>query len=153
MKKTILLISAALLISVSSNCQWYQRKYEVNDINLLSKDQLNTAASNSKAGLAFGFIFSVPATIGIVSGLVMMQAPYPESLGKAFAGLAWIIISVPPEILGLTLLGIHSSRLKSINAVLKNTEIDMGIINYPSGKELNGPVGSTLPGFSITYRF
>ena len=153
MKKTVLIISAALLISVSSNCQWYQRKYGVNDLNLLSVEQLNNAASNSKAGLTFGFIFSVPATIGIVSGLIMMQAPYPESMGKAFAGLSWIIISIPPEILGLTLLGIYSSRLKSINAVLKKTEIDIGIINYPSGRQITGSPGGSFPGFSITYRF
>jgi hypothetical protein len=74
-------------------------------------------------------------------------------MGKAFAGVAYIIFSIPPEILGLTLLGVHSSRLKSIKDALKNTEIKIGFINYPAGKVFAGSTTDFSLGFSITFRF
>ena len=153
MNKISLLIFALLMISASSNCQWYQRQYGVKDINLLSAEQLNEVITKSRTGLVFGAVFSIPATIGIIAGLVMQKAPYPESLGKSFAGLAYIIFSVPPEILGLTLIGIHSSRIKSIKEIQKMAEIKIGFINYPVGKDLIASGDNILPCISITFRF
>jgi len=146
MKKVFLITSVILLTCEILNCQWYQRKYGVNDINLLSKEHLNLALANCKAGLVFGTIFSIPATIGIISGLIMMTSDYPDPTAKQFEGFAYLVLSLPPEILGLTLLGVYSSRLKSIKGVLKNTEVKVVLINYPSERFV-------VPGFSVKFRF
>jgi len=153
MKKAILIFTAILLISEGSYCQWYQRQYGVNNLNLLTIEQLNEALTKSKTGLVFGAVLAIPATVGIISGLILMQAPFPESMGKSFAGIAYIILSIPLEILGVTLLGVYSSRLKSIKGTLKSTEMKIGFINYPAGKVIAGSVTDFSPGFSITFRF
>jgi hypothetical protein len=54
------------------------KKYEVNNLNLLTIKQLNEALTKSRTGIVFGAVFAIPATVGIISGLIMMQAPYPE---------------------------------------------------------------------------
>ena len=146
MKKVFLITSVILLTCEILNCQWYQRKYGVDDINLLSTEHLNLALANCKAGLVFGTIFAIPATIGIITGLIMMTSDYPEPTAKQFEGFAYLVLSLPPEILGLTLLGVYSSRLKSIKEVLKNTEIKVVLINYPSER-------CVVPGFSVKFRF
>ena len=49
--KNIILILAFLMVSNLSNAQWYNRKYHVNDINLLNSYQLNESLSASKSAL------------------------------------------------------------------------------------------------------
>jgi len=70
MKKILLIIIAALLLSVTGNCQWYQRRYDVNDINQLSQEQLNEAFLRARGGArAYEGVFlvmgSVPKAINL----------------------------------------------------------------------------------------
>lgn len=153
MKKMLLITSVILLTCEISNCQWYQRKFGVNDINLLSTEQINLALVNCKTGLVFGAVFAIPATIGIIGGLIMLTSDHPEPTAKDFEGFAYLVLSLPPEILGLTLLGVYSSRLKSIKEVLKNTEIKIGVINYPPERLFPFSERVIMPGISIKFRF
>ena len=50
MKKILLIMVAVLMITTGGNCQWLQRKYGVNDINMLSTEQLNVALRKAKVG-------------------------------------------------------------------------------------------------------
>ena len=49
--KKLMLVLSLLIVSNLSNAQWYNRKYKVNDINLLTNEQLNESLRASKNAL------------------------------------------------------------------------------------------------------
>jgi len=154
MGKVILIISTALLLSVSGNCQWYNRRYGVNDINQLSQEQLNEALTRAQRGISGGRTLSLVSTIGICGGIIEILAT--RNVGEGFgilAGMGLIIVSVPLEIVGLTKWGINDSRVKSIKGVLKRTEVKMGLINYQRENICASLQGSFSPCFSVTIHF
>lgn len=160
MKKVFLIISTALLISVSSNCQWYQKQYGVNDLNQLSLEQLNMVLKKAKGRVAIGITLSAVSTIGIISGIYLFRKDYPDDvypdqaeIGKQFEGLGLALISIPPEIVGQVILSKNHSLTKKIKGVLNNTEVKLELFNYSAGMGINISSGSTIPGFSITFRF
>jgi hypothetical protein len=155
MKKVLLIISTLILLSVSGNCQWYNRRYGVNDINQLSKEQLNEALIRTQRGISGGRTLSLVSAIGICGGIIEILAT--RNVGEGFgilAGMGLIIVSVPLEIVGLTKWGINDSRAKSIiKEVLKSMELKMGLVNYPCRNIFASSQGSLLPCLSITVRF
>jgi hypothetical protein len=155
MKKVLLIISTLILFSVSGNCQWYNRRYGVNDINQLSKEQLNEALIRTQRGISGGRTLSLVSAIGICGGIIEILAT--RNVGEGFgilAGMGLIIVSVPLEIVGLTKWGINDSRAKSIiKEVLKSMELKMGLVNYPCRNIFASSQGSLLPCLSITVRF
>jgi hypothetical protein len=160
LKKVFLIISAALLISVSSNCQWYQKLYGVNDLNQLSKEQLNIVLKKAKGRVATGITLSAVSTIGIISGIYLFRKDYPDDvypdqaeMGKQFEGLGLALISIPLEIAGLVMMKKNRSVIMKIKEGFNNTEIQLGLFKYPSGIVSNSSFGSTIPGFSVTFRF
>jgi hypothetical protein len=157
MKKAFLIMSAAILLSISGNCQWYNRRYGVNDINQLSREQLNHALIRARNGVTGGIVLSGLAAVGIGIGAFFIHdskdPDKPGNIGPALAGMGLLIISIPLEITGLVVLGTNSHRAKSIKEVLKSTELKMGIVNYPCGNIFASSQGSLLPCLSITVRF
>ena len=61
-------MSTALLLSVSGNCQWYNRRYGVNNINQLSREQLNQALKRAQSGVTGGIVLSSVGAAGIGIG-------------------------------------------------------------------------------------
>jgi hypothetical protein len=51
MKRTILILCMSIISILNSNGQWYVRQYHVNDIDLLTKEQLETSLRQSKRDL------------------------------------------------------------------------------------------------------
>src|SRR5664280_1938091 len=52
--KKVIIVTFLALISISNSCgQWYVKKYQVTDINFLSKVQLEESLQNSKNKLLF----------------------------------------------------------------------------------------------------
>jgi hypothetical protein len=51
MKKTILILCMSIISILNSNGQWYVRQYHVNDIDFLTKEQLETSLRQSKSYL------------------------------------------------------------------------------------------------------
>ena len=154
MKRAFLILITAILLSISGNCQWYNRRYGVNDINQLSEEQLNDALIWTHRGISGGRTLSLVSAIGICGGIIEIIAT--RNVGEGFgilAGMGLIIVSVPLEIVGLTKWGINDTRAKSINEVLRSTELKMGLVNYHQGNTFSITQGSLLPCLSITIRF
>lgn len=158
MKKIFLIISTLILLSVSGNCQWYNRRYRVNDINQLSKEQLNEALIRAQSGVKGGIILSGLGAIGLGVGgyLILHKTMTSEGLQNQnilFTGIGIVILSIPIEIAGLTVFSINNKRKTSIREVLNSTELKMGLGNYHQGNTLSFSQGSLLPCLSITTRF
>jgi len=156
MKKEILIISTTILLSVSGNCQWYNRRYGINDINQLSHEQLNEALKKAKGGARTGAILSAVSFTGIISGiLIASSADNLEEGGerRAYNGVFLVIGSVPIGLTGLTIWGINGTRTKRIKSVLKSTELKMGLVNCPCRNIFASSQGYLFPLFSITVRF
>jgi hypothetical protein len=154
MKKVLLIISTLILLSVSGNCQWYNRRYGVNDINQLSKEQLNQALIRTQRGISGGRTLSLVSAIGICGGIIEILAT--RNVGEGFgilAGMGLIIVSVPLEIVGLTKWGINDSRAKSIKEVLKSTELKTGLLNYHEINIYSDSQVSLIPCLSVIIHF
>jgi len=154
MKKLFLILTTLILLSVNGNCQWYNRRYGVNDINQLSEEQLNEALIRTHRGISGGSTLSLIGVIGICGGIIEIIAT--KNIGEGFgilAGMGLIIVSVPLEIVGLTKWSINDTRSKSIKEVLRSTELKMGLVNYHERNTFSITQGSLLPCLSITIHF
>jgi hypothetical protein len=159
MKRAFLILTTASLLSVSGNCQWYNRRYGASDINQLTQEQLNEALTWAQNKVTGGHVQSITGAIGIAVGsylIVHSKKKYPEANDITEGGMTgWIFlaISIPVEIAGLLKWGINGTRVKSIKEVLKSTEIKMGIGNSQRIILGSSPQSSLVPCLSITVRF
>ena len=157
MKKAILIISSAILLSATLNCQWYNRRYGVNSINQLSIEQLNQALIRSHSGVSSGIVLSGLGAVGIGIGAFFIHdskdPDKPGNIGSALAGMGLLFISIPLEITGLVVLATNSQRAKSIKQVLKSIELKMGLVNYQQGNTFSSTQCSLLTCLSATILF
>ena len=156
MKKVFLfLIFALLLLSESAKCQWYQRRYGADNINQLSEQQLTEAFLRSRGAVRAGTLVSAAGAIGIVAGAIMFKhySPYPGDIGINVLGVLVLGATIPMEITGLTILGVSYPRLQSIKAVMNNTDVRLGVMNYSQYNVIGGPKCSAIPCVSVTLRF
>jgi hypothetical protein len=153
MKKVFLIMISVILLSVSSNCQWYNRRYGVSDISQLSLEQLNLALANAKFEFASGIFLSVVGAIGLYGGIQLSKSAPPGDIGGALAGIIITVVSIPAEIAGWIILSINRTRAKSIKEVLKSTELKLGLVNYQRGNIYSGSQGSLIPCLSVTICF
>jgi hypothetical protein len=158
MKRAFLILTTAILLSVSGNCQWLNRHYGVNDFNQLSQEQLNHALNKAQGGVVGGIILSVAGAIGLGLGGYHIWHGHtlsPEGVYYEDLPLGWalVLISSPIEITGLVKLSKSSQRIKSIKEVMKNTELKMGLANYQMVNSCSDSKGSLLPCLSLTIRF
>ncbi len=58
MKKLLFVLVALLVLGLNSSGQWYQKKYNVNDINQLTRDQLQESLANTKTALIFSSLIA-----------------------------------------------------------------------------------------------
>jgi hypothetical protein len=56
--RPVFTISLLLILSLSSHGQWYVKRYNVNNINLLSREQLNESLKESRTELLYSGIIS-----------------------------------------------------------------------------------------------
>ncbi len=81
MKKLALASFMLIVFSVSTFGQWYQKKYQVNDINSLSPDQLQESLHESKASTSTSIII---AGGGVLVTLCGIYIPYPVDENSKF---------------------------------------------------------------------
>jgi hypothetical protein len=154
MKNVFLTLVSILLISVSGNCQWYKRQYGVNDIFQLTPGQYKEALMKAKIGERRGIITSTAGVIGIVGGIIEFQVT--KNVGEGFGvlfGVGLLAVSIPLEITGLTIWSTYGSRVKTIEEILKNAEIEVGFAEYQTENISSGSPGVLLPCLSVTIRF
>jgi hypothetical protein len=158
MKRGFLIISAAILLSVSGNCQWYNRRYGVSDINQLSLEQLNEALIRAQNGVKGGIVISSIGALGLgVGGYFILHKTMTsegfQNQNIIFTGIKIVILSIPIEIAGLTILSINNYRKTSIKEVLNSTGLKLGLVNYQQGNIFSTTQGSLLPCLSVTIHF
>jgi hypothetical protein len=143
------------MFSLSGNCQWYIRQYNVKDINQLSQEQLNEALIRAKNGKSSGAVISIISGIAIAGGIIMAtrDSPYPGDIEGNVTGVLLLAGSIPFEIIGLIVMGTNSTYEKRIKEVLKSTELKMGLINCKREFMFSGSQISILPCLSATILF
>lgn len=153
MKRIFIIIISAILLSVSSNGQWYNRRYGVSDLNQLSQEQLNLALVNANFEFASGIFLAVVGITGLYSGISHAKSAPPGDIGGALGGLIMSAISVPIEIAGWIILTINLTRIERIKEVKKSTEMHIGLINCQNENLFSGSQVSFLPCLSLTIHF
>jgi hypothetical protein len=160
MKKVFLIISSVLFISLSANCQWYQKNFGVDDPGQLSTEQLNKALKKSKDGVTTGIILTAFGSIGIITGACLFLKDYPDEkypdqaeIGKKSQGIILALVSIPPEVIGLSLLKENRLRKSEIERFIINMEMKIVLINSPAEQVFAGSSGNFFPCFSFTIGF
>lgn len=160
MKKAILIISGILLISEITECQWYQKYFHINDPALLSREQIEAALKKSKDGVTTGTTLTIIGSLGIISGLFLFLKDYPDDkypeqteMGKKFTGALLALVSIPTEIVGISLLKKNCLRKSEIEKFIDNFEMNLVITRHNETSPLNEPVFDIVPGVSLTIRF
>lgn len=155
MKKVFLILINVIILSASCNCQWYNKRYGESDINQLTQVQLNESLDRAKDGICSGAVISIISGIGIVGGMIMLtsDSPYPGDIGGNVTGLLLTAASIPLEIIGLTVWSTNKIRAKSINEVLRNPDLKIGLVNYQMGNMFTGYQESVFPWISLTIHF
>jgi len=161
MKKTITLLFLLSLCLTDSYGQWYERKYNVTDINFLTREQLEAANKDTKSG-----IYVSLAVVGLGGVVVLLEKLMPYRLEDeedptffeqllGDRGMHKVIIGAGIGIAGAgTILCIsYLGRLGTIRSTLNR--------NYPySGSLTLSPTiliekysHSISPGVNLVYRF
>ena len=158
--KKIIIVSCLLVISfVSLYGQWYVKKYNVTDINSLSKEQLEESLGKSKTGLLYSGILAglggVIFLAGKYSGVYESENPtfFEELVGeKGMNDIA--MVTGAGIIIGGTIAGIvHMGRIGRIKSVLNYNYPSLGSLNISPTVILNSYTHSFCPGFTLTYNF
>lgn len=157
--KKISIVTWLFIISVfNSYGQWYNKKYNVSDINLLTKEQLEESLSNSKNGLT---ISGCVAGIGGIAFIITRYVPQPiedptfieqligdEGMNTIYQGISAGLL-VGGTIASLAYLG-RNARIK---ATIKKNYPTLGSLNISPTLLLNNHKGSYLPGITLTFNF
>jgi len=76
MKKMIIILGLLLISFTNSYGQWYVKKYNVSDINLLSREQLQESLKNSKTGILYsGLVGGMGALIYVLGKNQLFDLP------------------------------------------------------------------------------
>lgn len=121
-----------IYFSATADCQWYHRKYGVNDIFQLTPDQFKEALRRANGGVWTGAVISTIGVAGLVSGIAISSSAGhmgSEGEGRAYTGVFMIIGSVPLTLTGFTILGINGSRASKIKGILRVADVKLGLMN------------------------
>jgi hypothetical protein len=161
MKKTITLLFLLSLCLTDSFGQWYVRKYDVSDINFLTKVQLEEASKDTK-----GDIYVSLAVAGLGGVVILLEKLMPYSLEdeedptffeqlmgdkgmhKVITG-AGIGIAGAGTIVCISYLG----RLGTIRSTLNKNYPYSGSLSLSPSIFLEKYSHSISPGFTLVYRF
>jgi hypothetical protein len=159
--KKIIIAACLLLISVAcSYGQWYVKKYNVTDINLLSKEQLEGSLFNSKHSLLMSGLVIVLGGLFILGGESTLHNEQDENtslfeflIGSDIMGYSYIVIG-SGLVVGGTIASIsYLGRIGKIKSVIRKNYLPTGLINISPAIILNSFTRSYYPGFTLTYNF
>ncbi|MFH0843204.1 MAG: hypothetical protein V1903_11355 [Bacteroidota bacterium] len=154
------LILATLLLSIlcfKSYGQWYEKKYNVTDINLLSREQLNESLKDSKTELLYSGIVSAAGAGIFVAGRFL---PYEINDESSFLeqligerGMEKIMMATGVGIAagGLVAGIVYLGRIGKIKSVLNEYYASGARLIVSPAVLLNEQ--SLVAGFSVTFSF
>ena len=159
--KTVLIILCLVLISfINAYGQWFYKKYQVRDIDSLSKVQLQESYKDAKSGAG------ISAGMVGVGGLLLILSIYVEPDTPSDPNFYQQLFSVKDRqnvnivfsgafIVGSTFAALtYLGRMARIKVVTNRNfpplpgKIDVSPVVFPTGS-----IKSSLPGIRLTYRF
>jgi hypothetical protein len=159
MKRSIIIPFLLLITFINSYGQWYTKRYNVTDINLLTKEQLEESFGESKKGLV---ISGVIAGFGGVVFLVGRYIGFDESEDPGFIeeligdeGMNDIAIGTGAGmVIGGTIAGIaYLGRIARIRSVINKHYPSLEGLNISPSGVYNRYTRSFCPGITLTYNF
>ena len=158
--KRVILISCLTIISfLNSNGQWYVRQYHVNDIDLLTKEQLETSLRQSKRDLlTSGAIAGVGGLVFIIykyarPGMSDDPSWFEQIIGDEGVNKIGMTVSAGVLIAGTIISICHLGKIVRIKSAIANKDRSLGSLNISPAIRLNNFTRSFQPGLSITYNF
>ncbi len=155
-----ILFLATLLLSIlcfRSFGQWYEKKYNVNDINLLSREQLEESLKDYKTELLYSGVISVAGAGIFVAGRYL---PYEVNDESSFIeqligerGMKKIVMATGVGIAagGLVAGIVYLGRIGKIKSVIKEYYASGAKIIISPDVLINNQ--SMVAGFSVTFSF
>jgi hypothetical protein len=140
------------------NGQWYEKRYNVNDINLLTQEQLNESLSSTRTDLIWS-----AGTIGIGGLLILLEEISPYELSEdptifeqimGEKGMRWITIATGSALAagGTIAAFVLIDRIGQIKSVMRNYGITGQIRIYPGMLTIREQ-GSYCPGITLLFNF
>jgi hypothetical protein len=158
--KKVFLVTFLLLISfIDSYGQWYAKKYQVIDINFLSRGQLEESLGNSKGDLL------TSGSIAITGGVIFLIFKYlrpgmsddpsiiDQLLGDEGVNKVGVITGLGMLIGGSIASISHLARIGRIKSVINKNYPSVGSLDISPVIILNGYTRSYCAGFSLNYSF
>jgi hypothetical protein len=159
MKKVIISAFLLLIYVINSSGQWYVKKYQVTDINFLSKVQLEESLQNSKKKLLFaGCTAAMGGAAFLISKYLkpgMSDDPtiIEQLLGDDGVNKVGMITGAGLFIWGSIASIVHLGRIGRIRSVINKNYPSVGSLEISPAIILNGYARSYSSGFSLTYSF
>jgi hypothetical protein len=159
MKKVIISAFLLLIYVINSSGQWYVKKYQINDINFLSKVQLEESLQNSKNKLLFaGCTVTMGGAAFLISkylkpGMSDDPTVIEQLLGDDGVNKVGMITGAGLIIWGSIASIVHLGRIGRIRSVINKNYPSVGSLEISPAIILNGYARSFCAGFSLNYSF
>jgi len=158
MKKSILILSVLLFTFNNSYGQWFVKKYQVSDINQLSRTQLEESLKNTKDNIfTYGVIAGIGGGICFVSAFSAWSFEDPSFFEQLIGekGMSDILTGVGIGFLaGGTIAAIgYMDRKGKIKSAIQRNFPPAASFRFSPKMILNDYTASYGMGLSITYNF
>ena len=159
MKKVIIVTFLALISIINSYGQWYVKKYQITDINFLSKVQLEESLQNSKNKLLFaGCTVAMGGAAFLISkylkpGMSDDPTVIEQLLGDDGVNKVGMITGAGLFIWGSIASIVHLGRIGRIRSVINKNYPPLGSLRISPTIMSNGFTRSSCQGFSLIYNF
>ena len=159
MKKVIISAFLLLIYVINSSGQWYVKKYQITDINFLSKVQLEESLQNSKNKLLFaGCTVTMGGAAFLISkylkpGMSDDPTVIEQLLGDDGVNKVGMITGAGLFIWGSIASIVHLGRIGRIRSVINKNYPSVGSLKISPAIILNGYARSFCAGFSLNYSF
>ena len=159
MKKISVVLSFLFLTLSSSYGQWYVKKYQVTDINLLSKEQLEESLLKSNRDLlTSGVTAGAGALIFIIfkyakPGMSEDPGVIEQLLGDKGVNKIGLIAGAGILIGGTIASIVYIGRSGRIKSIIRRNYPTVGSLDFSPAVILNSYTRSSCPGFTLTYNF
>jgi hypothetical protein len=159
MHKIIITTSLTLILSLSSYGQWYVKKYNVSDISLLTKEQLDESLKESRTNLIYSGAASVTGVAVFLAGRYLPYEMDEEStffeqlIGERGMKGILMVTGVGITVGGAVAAVVYLGRIGKIKSIINEYYSYGGKLNFSPVVIVNNSTKSIVPGFTLTYNF